>query len=92
MSKKTYKVNSTAERGHWRCGRHWGPNPVEVDEISQPLIDDPRINIVEVIEEDEEEVEDQKSSIPQSPAKAPAPAPAKVPVPANKQNVSKAGK
>lgn len=49
------KVRSTAERGHWRNGRHWGPQFVAVpaNEVTPSMFADPRL----VIELDVEAVQ-----------------------------------
>ncbi len=49
------KVRSTAERGHWRNGRHWGPQftSVPANEVTPAMFADPRL----VIEFNEEAVQ-----------------------------------
>lgn len=46
------KVRSTAERGHWRSGRHWGPQFVLVsaNEVTPAMFADPRL-VIELVEE-----------------------------------------
>lgn len=41
------KVRSTAERGHWRNGRHWGNTFVSVpaNEVTLAMFADPRLFI-----------------------------------------------
>ena len=44
---EVYKVRSTAERGHWRNGRHWGNTFVSVtaNEVTPAMFADPRLII-----------------------------------------------
>jgi hypothetical protein len=48
-----YDVRSIESRGHWRSGRRWEWDAVEVDgsEVTDAMRNDPRLEIVEVIEE-----------------------------------------
>lgn len=43
-----FRVRSTAERGHWRNGKHWGPSFVTVpaEEVTDSMLADPRLEIV----------------------------------------------
>jgi hypothetical protein len=46
-------VRSIESRGHWRSGRKWEWDAVEVDgtEITKEMREDPRLKIVEIEEE-----------------------------------------
>lgn len=47
-----YMVRSIESRGHWRSGRKWEWEAIEVDgsEITGAMREDPRLEIVEVAE------------------------------------------
>jgi len=43
-----FRVRSSAEIGHWRSGRYWGPSFVTVpaEEVTDAMLADPRLEIV----------------------------------------------
>lgn len=57
------KVRSTAERGHWRNGRHWGPQfaSVPANEVTPAMFADPRLVIELDVEAVQTVVEEVKS-------------------------------